>query len=352
VVGERGELAAKRHRTASGAAVTSLKSVAVLRPDPRLTAVDEVAPEAGWRGVCEAPGETPADMAVRVGRTALAAADADARDVQWVLHAGVGPQGSQGWPVHHHIQNGIVGNHGNALEVKQNCAAGLTTWLFASRMLDEGHVSVCTGADNWSWTDRFANSRTIGGEPFSDVAHATVVSLGGGFAKILGSGTASHPGQAEDWRGPRNYWEATTADDFRSTYADATAARSVNSLSDSIAMIQRAVKMALSASKLIPQYVTHFVPQGSASGQPFRWLAGNMGLPWSPALQEHSLDHGYLGVSTHAEGLIHLTETGCLGTDSIVLLLACEYQLSATAIVCRIVRPARLQVDGPVRVMS
>ncbi len=332
--------------------MTSLRSLAVFRPDPRPTTGEEVASLSGWRGVCEVPGGTPADMAVRAGKAALAAANADAREVQWVLHAGVGPQGSQGWPVHHHIQNGIVGNHGNALEVKQNCAGGLTTWLFASRMLDAGRFSLCTGADNWSWTDRFANSRTIGGEPFSDVAHAAVVSLGGGFAKVLGSGTASHPGQSDDWRGPRKYWEGTTAEDFRSAYADASAAQSLDSLSDSIAMIRRATKMALTAAKLIPQYVTHFVPQGSASGQPFRWLAGKMGLPWSPALQEHSLEHGYLGVSTHAEGLVYLAEMGCLETDSIVLMLACEYQLSATAIVCRIVRPPRVSVDGPIRVMS
>jgi 3-oxoacyl-[acyl-carrier-protein] synthase III len=332
--------------------VTSLRSLAVLRPDPRPAVGDEVTSKCRWRGVCEIPDSTPADMAVQVGKAAFAAADANAKDVQWVLHSGVGPQGSQGWPVHHHIQNGIVGNNGNALEVKQNCAGGLTTWMFASQTLDEGRVSVCTGADNWSWTDRFAVSRSIGGEPFSDIAHAAVVSHGGGFAKVLGSGTASLAASADDWRGPRNYWEGSTADDFHSAYVDAAAARSPDSLSDSIGMIRSAVTMALTAAKLVPQYVTHFVSQGSGSGQPFQWLADKMGLPWSPELHEHSLDHGYLGVSAQAEGLVYLAENGYLARNSIVLLLACEYEISATAIVFRISRPPGVLPEGPIRVLS
>ena len=105
-----------------------------------------MAPRSGWRGVCEYPGGTPAQMAVHAGRAALASAEASAADVGWLVHAGSGPQGSQGWPVHHHIQHGIVGCHGNAVEVKQNCAGGLTSWLLGSRLLDEGrrfHLHRC-----------------------------------------------------------------------------------------------------------------------------------------------------------------------------------------------------------------
>jgi 3-oxoacyl-[acyl-carrier-protein] synthase-3 len=117
-------------------------------------------------------------------------------------------------------------------------------------------------------------------------------------------------------------------------------------------MFACAVKAALAEARLSPQYVTHFVPQGSDSGQPFRLLAKVMGLPWSPELHEHNLDHGYLGVSTQADGLVHLAQMGGLTTDSIVLLLAAEYQLSATAIVLRVIRPPHVSVDGMTRVIA
>jgi 3-oxoacyl-[acyl-carrier-protein] synthase III len=332
--------------------VTSLDSVGVLRPAPRPIARDDLVPDCHWRAVCEYPGATPAQMAVQAGRAALAAAHARADQVQWLLHAGVGPQGSQGWPVHHHIQNGIVGCHGNALEMKQNCAGGLTSWLFASRLLDTAGYSICTGADNWSWSDRFANCRTIGGEPFSDVAYATVISHSGGFAKLLGSGTASCPGLADDWRVHETFWESTNAGGFHAAYARATASRSDESMRESFRMFACATKAALSDARVSPQYVTHFVPQGSDSGQPFRLLAKVIGLPWSPELHQHNLDHGYLGVSTHADGLVYLAQTHSLRADSIVLLLAAEYQLSATAIILRVIRPPRVSADGMTQVIA
>jgi 3-oxoacyl-[acyl-carrier-protein] synthase III len=332
--------------------VTCLRSIAVRRSAPRPVRADEVVPAAGWRAVCEEPGGTPAEMAVHAGKSALSAAGAAAAEVQWVLHAGSGPQGSQGWPVHHHIQNRIVGGHGNALEVKQNCAGGLTAWVLASRLVDDGAVSICTGADNWSWSDRFVNSRVLGGEPLSDVAHAAVISQSVGFAKLLGVGTASYPDLADDWLPRAAFWESTAADDFGGAYDRATSSRSNESLRASFRMFGCAVNKALREAKLSPQYVTHLVPPGSGTGQPYRLLAEVMGLPWSVQLHEHTLDHGYLGVSTQAEGLVHLAETDALRKDSIVLLLAAEYQLSATAIVVRVIRPPSVVVDGMTRVIA
>src|SRR5437879_3481182 len=125
-------------------------------------------------------------MAVQVGRATLAAASSEPSDIGWVIHCGSGPQGSAGWPVHHHIQDGIVGRQGNAFELRQFCAASLTSWVIADSMTSSGSAVICTGADNWSWDDRFAVSRSVGGQPFSDVAHASVISPRAGFAKILG----------------------------------------------------------------------------------------------------------------------------------------------------------------------
>jgi 3-oxoacyl-[acyl-carrier-protein] synthase III len=196
-------------------------------------------------------------------------------------------------------------------------------------------------------------SRTLGGEPFSDAASATVIGHGGGFAKLLGSATASDPAAADLWRIGDSFWETTTtAEGFTRAYASYNDSISDESQRESFRMFVAAVQGALADAQVSPQYVTHFVPHASDNGQPYRLLAKAVGLPWDDALLEHTLDHGYFGVSHHVDLLVRLAEIGSLKKDSIVLLLAAEYQLSATAIVLRITRPPRLSVEGLVRVIS
>jgi 3-oxoacyl-[acyl-carrier-protein] synthase III len=285
-------------------------------------------------------------MAIHVGRATLAAASSAPSDIGWIIHCGSGYQGSAGWPVHHHIQDGIIGRYGNAVELRQYCAGGLTSWVIADRMTSSGSAVICTGADNWSWEDRFATSRADGGEPFSDVAHAAVISAQSGFAKVLGIGTASCPGQSGPWRTRQAYWEHTSRDDFRAAYSRAVGSRSEDANRESFNMLVRAVSTALTQTHISAQYVTHFVPHCSASGEPYRSLAKAADLPWSESLHQDNLDNGYLGVSTEVAGLMRLAESGDLHADSIVLLLAAEYQLSATAVVLGIIRPPVMSVDG------
>lgn len=272
-------------------------------------------------------------------------------DVDWLIHCGSGYQGSMGWPVHHHIQHGVIGNHGNAVEVRQYCAGGLTSWLVADRLAASGNAVICTGADNWSWDDRCAASRSVGGEPFSDVAHAAVLSTRGGFAKILGTGTASCPEQAQPWRTQEAFWEHATMADFRATLVRVAGSRTSGSARESFDMLVHAAMTALKDAQISPQYVTHFVPHSSRTGEPYRSLAKAIDLPWEDSLHQNNLDNGYLGVSTQPAGLLQLAATGSLGADSIVLLLAAEYQLSATAIVLRVTRPPAVSIDGPVHTL-
>lgn len=323
-----------------------IESVGLLLPASRPTSPDEVASAPDWRAVCELPHGSPADMAIQVGGATLAAASSVPSDVGWVIHCGSGYQGSLAWPVHHHIQNGIVGGHGSALELRQYCAGGLTSWAIADPMASSGSTVICTGADNWSWGDRFMTSRSVGGEPFSDVAHATVISPRAGFAQILGAATASCPDQSVPWRTREAYWEHTRCDDFRAAYSRSVGSRTSDANRDSFHMLVHAVTTALNETHLSPQYVTHFVPHSSTSGQPYRSVARAVGLPWAESLYQNNLDHGYLGVSTEVAGLVQLAESGELQADSIVLLLAAEYQLSATAVVLRIIRTPVMSVDG------
>ena len=331
--------------------MTTLSSAALLLPaTPAADYTDAIGGR--WRRVFEAPGTSPADMAIRVGRAALSASTVSTRDVQWTLHAGSGYQGAMGWPVHHSIQFGIVGDTGNALEVKQYCSGGLATWIVADGLLAaHDDAVVCTGADNWAWGDRFATSRSLGGEPFSDVASATVLTPRGGFAEILGYGTASCPQHADRWQPGVEYWGAATLEDYSGAYRRAVESSDTESQRASLRMLVDTVRTALTNARVSPQYITHFVPHGSGSGEPYRTLAGKLGLPWSSELHERQLDQGYLAVSTQTAGLIDLVDMG-LPADSIVLLLAAEYQLSATAIVLRIRRAPNLDVNQDIKVVS
>jgi 3-oxoacyl-[acyl-carrier-protein] synthase III len=329
--------------------VAFVESIGLLLPASRPTNPEEVASAPDWRAVCELPNGSPAQMAIQVGRAALAAGATEPPDIDWVIHCGSGYQGSAGWPVHHHIQDGIVGRHGNAVELRQYCAGGLTSWVLADPMTSSGGTVLCTGADNWSWDDRFVTSRSVGGEPFSDVAHAAVISPRAGFAKILGAATASCPEQADPWRTREAYWEHASRADFAAAYSRAVGSRTSCAARNSFHMMVQAVRTALTETHLSPQYVTHFVPHSSASGEPYRSVAKTVGLPWAESLHRNNLDHGYLGVSTEVAGLVHLAKFGDLQADSIVLLLAAEYQLSATAVVLRIIRPPVVSSDGVIR---
>jgi 3-oxoacyl-[acyl-carrier-protein] synthase-3 len=332
--------------------VTFVKSLSVLLPPARPTSPEEVASAPEWRGVRECPEQPPAELAIQAGRAALAAAELPASDVAWLIHCGAGLQGSPGWPVHHHIQQGVLGRDGNALEIRQYCAGGLTSWVVADGLARAGNTVICTGADNWSWEDRFATSRSVGGVAFSDAAHAAVLSRGGGFAKILGIGQASCPEQAQYWRTREAFWEHATMADFRASVSRVAGSRTRDSVRDIFQMFVRAVTMALKEANLSPQYVTHFVPHSSRSGEPFLSVAKAVGLPWADSLHQNNLDHGYLGVSTQSVGLVQLAKDGSLSTDSIVLFLASEYGLSATAIAVRIVRPPVVSIDGSLECLS
>jgi 3-oxoacyl-[acyl-carrier-protein] synthase III len=313
---------------------------------------DEVASAPEWRGVCEWPEQAPADMAIRAGRAALEAAELPPSDVNWIIHAGSGYQGSPGWPVHRHIQHGVIGGDGSALEIRQSCSGGLTSWVVADSLARSGNAVICTGADNWSWEDRFATSRSLRWVAFSDVAHAAVLSGQRGFAKILGSGHASCPDRSPWWRTREAFWEHATAADFHAMISRVIDGRTSESARDTFNMLVRAVTAALKDANLSPQYVTHFLPHSTHSGEPYRSVAKAVGLPWAESLHQNNLDHGYLGVSTQPVGLLRLAKDGGLSTDSIALLLGVEHDVSATAIAVRIARPPVLSIDGPVETMS
>ena len=261
-----------------------LSAVSVLLPEA-LPVSEEVASAPEWRAVCQAPGRTPVDMAIEAGRPAVENCTFEPDLFDWLIHAGSGPQGTRSWPAHHAIQSALLGSNGNAFEVRQFCAGGLLSWVVAERMRHGDRAVVCTAADNWSWTDRFAVSRNDSGEPGADLASAAVVGPTG-FGQILGSGNADRPEAAEAWRSDDRYWELQPNEEYRDIYARALASQTASSVSAMIQMMRKAIQCALDDAGVEAADVTHFVPPSSRTGQPYRHVARRLGLPWSDDLYQ------------------------------------------------------------------
>lgn len=310
----------------------------------------EVASVPEWRAVCQDPGRTPVDMAIESGRPAVEHCSIEPERFDWLIHTGSGPQGTRSWPAHHAIQSALLGANGNAFEVRQFCAGGLSSWVLAERLRHSDRAVVCTAADNWSWTDRFAVSRKDGGEPGADLASAAIIGPDG-FAQILGSGNASCPDHAEAWRSDDRYWELQPNEEFRVVYARAISTQTSSSVSALIKMIRKAIRFALDDAKVAPSEVTHFVPPSSRTGQPHRHLARVIGLPWNDDLYRFHLEHGYLSVSGQAAALVSLAKAGELTVGSTVLLTATEYNVSTTALVLRITRSPEVITQDQVTII-
>lgn len=314
-----------------------VSALSALLTPPVPVAALEVESASEWRAVSQAPGETPAAMAVEAGQLAMAHCGLYPRQFEWLIHTGSGYQGTRSWPVHHGIQAELLGDHGNAIEVRQFCAGGLTSWALGASMLKPGKAIACTAADNWSWTDRFALSRKDGGEPFADAASAVILGPSG-FARWLGAGSSSRPAHAAAWKPSEPFWKHMDQDGFRAAYVAALAARGRPTMLASITMIADAIRLALEDAELTPADITHFVPPSSRSGEPYRHLARRFGLPWTELLYQFHLHHGYLSVSAQAGALTHLAVKGELSAGSIVLLVATEYNVSCTAALLQIER--------------
>jgi 3-oxoacyl-[acyl-carrier-protein] synthase III len=312
-----------------------LSAVSVLLPNA-IPTTDEVGSAPEWRAVSQYPGRSPVDMAIEAGVPAIERCGIPVDRFDWLVHAGSGPQGTRSWAAHHAVQAALIGAHGNALELRQFCAGGLTSWLVADGMRRGDRAVVCTAADNWSWTDRFAASRRDGGEPGADVASAAVIGPSG-FARIIGHGNASRPEHAEAWRSDDRFWRDQPAEEYRRAYATAMSRQTVASVAALVALIREAITAAIDTAGIGAADVTHFVPPSSRSGEPYRHVARALGLPWDDGLYRFHLDHGYLSVSAPAAAMLTLCRAGALTPGAVVLLVATEYNISATAVALRIV---------------
>jgi hypothetical protein len=102
------------------------------------------------------------------------------------------------------------------------------------------------------------------------------------------------------------------------------------------------------------EQVTHRGLQATDRGQPLQLQANVIGLHMLDVLHEQNADHGYLEVSSHADGFVHLAQNGRLQLDSVAAVVpSIEYRLGTVAMIaskglCR----QRLSVDEPARAIA
>jgi hypothetical protein len=215
--------------------VTSRQSPAVLPPSPRRTGDHEAAPKCGWRAVGQNPEDaTPTEKALHAGAEALATFGASADEVHCVLCPWPRHLGEQGRSWRRHLQNGINGGHVKTLEVRQDPAGGHISRLLTSRRLDDGSVSIWTGADNAASNHRCVDTATMCGQLFCGAVPAIAIWHRGGVAKRFGRGTARCPGPAVDWPTCGGSRKATTPDGVGCAYVERVTGVSIDGMAGAI----------------------------------------------------------------------------------------------------------------------
>ncbi|MFJ8097600.1 ketoacyl-ACP synthase III family protein [Streptomyces griseofuscus] len=140
----------------------------------------------GIVSVARSLGESAAEMAVAAAAQALDRAEAQAEDIDLVLHADTYHQGQDLWPVASYIQRETLRNTCPALEIRQMSNGGLAALHLAAAYLRSapGHRdALLTTADRFCppGIDRW---RTDPGTPYADGGTALVLSRRDGFASL------------------------------------------------------------------------------------------------------------------------------------------------------------------------
>jgi hypothetical protein len=143
----------------------------------------------------------------------------------------------------------------------------------------------------------FADARTVGGEPFSEVAHATVISQNGECAEPLGSGAASCPEQAHASMKATGKTRTKTTSRMPGPRRWRRVPRNRCVIVAHVRLRDRSRVGPCAADSTVR---AHFVPQSSDSVHPLRPLAKGIGL--------HDRKHFMKRISTTAISAWALTQ--------------------------------------------
>ncbi|MEE1748368.1 ketoacyl-ACP synthase III family protein [Streptomyces sp. NPDC059118] len=306
----------------------------------------------GLLSVRVAPDDVaPPDMAVQAVTTALKRSGVSPEDVPLLVHSYIYFQGIEGWPVASYVANHAVGTRVTAVELKQECNAGLAGLELAAHRLESaapGTSAVLSTADRFG-APLMRRWRQEQGIVYGDGAAAVVLSNQRGFAKLVSTATVSNNSLEAVVRGkgfePLPQGEQETLSERVGHYI-----QKHGSLREAterlVAVVGEAIDTALTDAGTDRQGLAWTVIPATGRSK-MEWQVQKMlGVTEERTTWEFARRAGHLGAADQFAGLNDLAETGALRVGDKVLLVGSGSGFTCTCAVLEIVAEPDWQAAG------
>jgi 3-oxoacyl-[acyl-carrier-protein] synthase-3 len=278
--------------------------------------------------------ETPPDMAIRVGRQALARARVDPAEVSLLLHAFVWYQGLDFWSPASYIHQALLGDNptAQAIDVNQMCSGAMSAVQLAADHLvaDPGRrAAIVTTADRFL-SPGFDRWQVEGASiVYGDGAGALVLARGRGFARLLAVRSVADTTLEPMNRGDAEFALFSSASqrpvDNQLRRAEFFRQRDVHQVIDRInAGLAGAVNGLLEEAGLSIADVSRFVFPNVGLGM-LNEFVKLFGIEVSQTVRELGRTTGHVGAADPITGLAYLLEQGELSVGDRVVLVGIGY---------------------------
>ncbi|MFF7239067.1 3-oxoacyl-[acyl-carrier-protein] synthase III C-terminal domain-containing protein [Streptomyces collinus] len=277
----------------------------------------------------EAAGEAwtaPPDMAVAAGRSAHERSGLPKSAYSLLLHGSTWFQGLDIWPAASYVAKRTVGSTVPGLDVQQRCNVGISGLELAAAHLTAG----LGGAVMLTTADRFGGPgadrwRLRHGNAYADGATATVLSTGGGFARLVATATVADNTLEPMARGDEEFAPVSRAAERQidlTARGDAHRAVSDETFTNIRfgKVMQEAKQAVLDDAGLETADLAYVViPSTGRIQGPFQ-IHHLLGVEEERTTWEFARRSGHVGAGDWAAGLEHLLCTGALSAGDHVML--------------------------------
>ncbi|MFJ6381747.1 ketoacyl-ACP synthase III family protein [Kitasatospora sp. NPDC092039] len=306
----------------------------------------------GLLSVRVAPDDVaPPEMAVEAATTALKRSGASPEDVALLVHSYIYFQGIDGWPAASYVANHAVGPRVTALELKQECNAGLVGMELAAHRLasaEPGTSAVLTTADRFG-APLMRRWRQEQGIVYGDGAAALVLNNQGGFARLVSTATVSDNSLEAVVRGrgfeplPNGEQQSLAERVGHYVQQHGTLREATERL---IAVVGEAIDTALADAGTDRQGVAWTVIPATGRSK-MEWQVQKMlGVSEERTTWEFARRAGHLGAADQFAGLNDLAETGSLRPGDKVLLVGSGSGFTCTCAVLEILAEPEWRAAG------
>jgi len=297
----------------------------------------------GLKGALVAGDMSPAEMALEAARSALQRAGSPpSSDLDLLIHAGVFPQGPDGWSLPGYVLRELGGGSAPVLEIRNGCIGMLTALEIAIGQQGAPFFRsdvLLTAAENFSSPifDRWRSGYSfIAG----DGASAMLLSATAGFARVCSINSLTIPELEAAHRGSQPLFppnSITGAPIDLKARADEFAATFMPTIDTSRLMIEGQLDLitrSLKDAHIEVSDVARVIPTNAVWHVVKTFTMDPLGLPMDQSTWRFGSARGHLGASDFAVAVEHLLTTGEVGPGDHVVLVggAAGYSMSCAVL--------------------